>query len=120
MSGIELKNAIITGFSIRNERCLSMYLQLDYGGCGQGFGGFCLLPDPDSPHYEKATRGPNYAGIFISEVIRICDVDEISKIKGKTIRVKAEWGKVHEIGHIVKDIWFNPADVFGTIKENTK
>jgi hypothetical protein len=109
MSDIEEKNAIITHASITgaDHGVLSAWLTLDYGGSGQNFGGYCLYK-PIS-HFEP--HG-NYAGFFIWKCMEIAGVDEWSKMVGKTVRVKCEWTKVHAIGHIVKDIWFNPSEEF--------
>lgn len=106
---IKEKNAIITRVSIDNERGgLTAYLHLDYGGSGQGFGGYCLYTE--NQWDEDSTR--NYCGRFISRCLSIGDVEEWSQLAGKTIRVRAEHGKVHAIGHIVKDDWFNPSEDF--------
>jgi hypothetical protein len=112
----DIKNAIIESTKITNDDhgCLSAWLYLDYGGSGQGFGGFSL-------YIPK--RGPamgNYAGHFIWRVLEIADVTDWDKLIGKTIRVKAEHEGIQEIGHILKDIWFNPKREFKTIEKETK
>ncbi len=104
---IEEKNAIITRVTIDNERNLSAYLHLDYGGSGQGFGGYCLYTER-----QWKENGKNYCGHFISRCLIIGGVDEWSKLVGKTVRVHSDHGKVHAIGHIVEDIWFNPSEDF--------
>lgn len=109
---IETKNAIITSASLTSEDhgCLSGWLSLDYGGSGQGFGGFALyLPKAFKNH---RLTGPNYAGHFIWRVMEVAGVGRWDQLVGKTIRVKAEHGKVHAIGHIVKDDWFEPSKDF--------
>lgn len=116
MQTIETKNAIIESATITNDDgLLSAWLHLDYGGSGQGFGGFALyLPEPFKHH---DVGGPNYAGHFIWRVMEIAGVSEWSQLKGKTIRVKCGDSRVHEIGHIVKDDWFNPSLDFGKIAD---
>lgn len=106
---LETKNAIITGATITNDYhgLLSAWISLDYGGSCQSFGGYALyLPKSFSHHHH---RNSNYAGHFIWRVMEIADVSEWSKLKGKTIRVRAGHDKVHAIGHIVKDDWFEPS-----------
>lgn len=94
----ETKNAVIKSVKIENERGLSAWLHLDYGGSGQGFGGYMLLGG------ER-----NYCGIFIARCLDIGGVDEWSKLVGKTIRVRVYDGLIKSIGHIIKDDWFTPS-----------
>jgi len=108
---IELKNAIITDAIITNDDhgLLSAWIYLDYGGSGQGFGGYCLyLPK----NFKHSNNQKNYAGHFIWRVMEIAGVSKWSDLSGKTIRVKCEHSKVHEIGNIIKDDWFNPYEDF--------
>lgn len=110
MDKLEIKNAIIESAVITNadHGALSAWVHLDYGGCGQGFGGFSLYL-PDSFKHSSTKDSGNYAGHFIWRVMEIAGVSEWSQLKGKTVRAKVEHSKVHEIGHIVKDDWFNPS-----------
>lgn len=107
---IEEKNAIIQSTQIETERGLCAWLHLDYGGICQGFGGWLLYTPPDWANHK--TNGPNYAGHFIKRCIDIGGVESWEKLPGKTIRVRADHGKVHAIGHIVKDDWFEPSKDF--------
>jgi hypothetical protein len=112
---LEVRNAAITSVSIDTERCLSAWLHLDYGGTGQGFGGYALY----TPHLKDkrlALRG-NYAGVFIQRCIEVGGVDKWEQLPGKTIRVRHEWSKIHAIGHIIKDDWFEPAVEFEKITQ---
>lgn len=110
MTEIVVKNAVIESASLTTaERgLLTAWLTLDYGGSGQGFGGYALyLPKPYTHHQMLS-----HAGHWIYRVMEIAEVDEWAKLKGRTIRVRADFGKVHSIGHIVKDDWFDPAADF--------
>lgn len=117
MESYEEKNAIIESVSITNDDhgCLSAWLMLDYGGTGQGFGGWALYLSKSFTHHALQS----VAGHFIYRCMEIADVSEWSKLKGKTIRVRTEghWGKVVSIGHIVKDDWFDPDKEFGNRQE---
>ncbi len=107
---LELKNAIITRAEITNDDhgLLSAWLTLDYGGSGQGFGGYCLYLPKSFTHHRLLS----HAGHWIWRVMEVAEVSKWSELVGKTIRVKAEHCGVHAIGHIVKDDWFCPAEDF--------
>ena len=117
VAGFIIVNAIIKGARIGLSRgsFLDAWLDLDYGGLCQGFGGFVLGGTPDAKcgnHKET----PNLAAEFIVSCLRAGDVESWSDLVGKTIRVRKtdEWGDILAIGHIVKeDRWFSPRDVFG-------
>lgn len=106
----ETKNAIIERAIISADEhgLLSAWLTLDYGGAGQGFGGYALYLPKSFKHHELKS----VAGHFIWRVMEIAGVKEWDDLPGKTIRVQAEQGGVEAIGHIVKDDWFCPADDF--------
>jgi len=107
-----MKNAVITGAHITNDDhgVLSAWVFLDYGGSGgQGFGGYVLYLPKDFTH---STNQRNYAGHFIWRVMEVAGVSKWEELKGKTVRAKAEHSKVHAIGHIVKDDWFDPGADF--------
>lgn len=118
MNEIVIRNAIITRASISTgERgFLDCWLTLDYGGEGQGFGGFTLYLPKSWKHYSLLSP----AGHFIFRVMEIAEVDDFSKLQGRSIRAKCDWGKVHAIGHIIKDDWFNPSEDFANLKNGDK
>lgn len=120
MTEIETRNAVIESATINNDDhgLLSAWLHLDYGGTGQGFGGYALYLPKQFKHHTLT--GPNFAGHFIWRVMEIGGVSKWSQLSGKTIRVKAERSRVHEIGHIVKDDWFNPSEDFKRMEVNEK
>lgn len=114
---VETKNAIIEDASFNTELGLSAFVTLNYGGSGQGFGGYLLYAPPDwgRPGEVKPVQ-PNFAGHFIWRVLQIAGVDDWSKLKGRTVRVRATWNHVEAIGHIVKDDWFDPKAEFERLR----
>lgn len=112
---LETKNAIIESVSLTTDDrgLLTSYLTLDYGCSGQGFGGFALYLPSSWKHHDKYAP---YAGHWIFRLMEIAGVTNWRDIPGKTIRVKARWSEVEEIGHIVKDDWFSPKKDFEAMK----
>lgn len=112
---IETKNAIIESVSLgTHERgFLDASITLNYGGSCQGFGGYCLYLPKSFKHHKLESP----AGHFICRVLEVAGVDSWDKIVGKSVRVKAEHCKVHAIGHIIKDDWFNPSEDFAKINK---
>ena len=101
---METKNATITGayLSIADRGILEGWISLDYGNSSQGFGGYALYV-PRQPE-RKST-----AGHFIFRVMQVAGVKAWHELPGKTIRVQADSTKVHRIGHILNEDWFDPA-----------
>lgn len=117
----EIKNAVITGVRFDTERGLSAWLMLDYGGSGQGFGGFLLYaPEGWAAHNHSG----NFAGHFIYRCLEIGGADDWSKLVGKTIRVRSDSaglsGNIVAIGHIIRDDWFNPREEFAVLETAAK
>ncbi|HZZ77140.1 MAG TPA: hypothetical protein VFE62_01395 [Gemmataceae bacterium] len=119
MSAREIKNAIIksASLSIEDHDCLTVWIHLDFGGTGQGFGGHALMLGPSFKHRKDCEKGPNYTGVYIDTILRIADVSSWDKLPGKTIRVDSDHGKVYGIGHIIKDNWFYPEQVLSALNE---
>jgi len=115
---METKNAVIESARITSDDhgLLSAWLMLDYGGTGQGFGGYALYLPKSFTHPKKESA----AGHFIWRVMEIAGVTEWDKLKGKTIRVRGGHSGIDAIGHIVKDDWFCPRDDFAEEVPNKK
>lgn len=112
---IETKNARIRSADIfvEDHGILTAFLDLDYGGCGQGFGGYGMDRHVPRDPALKDDRRPDREGVawgmeFIRRVMSTVGVEKWSKLPGTPIRVRSDWGKVHEIGHFIEDRWFHP------------
>lgn len=113
---IEEKNAVITNARFDLEHgILSAWITLDYGGNGQGFGGYALYLPSSFTH--SSPKG-NYCGHFIWRVFEIAGVQDWRDLVGKTIRVRSTNNGVIEIGHIIKNDWFNPKREFEAMEGN--
>jgi len=111
MTDVEIKNALIGKATISNadHGCLTVWLSLDYGGSGQGFGGY-NLGSASLKKYKNV--GGNCCGHFINRCLAIAGVSSWDKLEGKTIRVKSGHSNIEAIGHIIKDDWFCPSEDF--------
>lgn len=100
----QIRNAIIKKAYITNEDygILTAWLDLDYGGAGQGFGGFALY-----------TKEKDCTGFFITRCMEIAGVNDWEDMRGKPIRVLIEDDLISAIGHFIEDKWFNPKKEFG-------
>lgn len=116
MSDIETRNAVITGtmLGVEDHGILTAFLYLDYGGSGQGFGGYAL----DGNAGKTWQSGGNICGRFIRRVLETVGVERWEDLKGKNIRAQADWGKVYAIANILRDNWYNPAEDFKALQEN--
>jgi hypothetical protein len=110
---IEEKNAIIKSarIDIADRGILQAWLDLDYGGTCQGFGGYALYLPKSFDHYKLES----VAGHFIFRCMEIAGAGQWDKLPGKTIRVRASHSGVQAIGHIVKNDWFYPARDFAEL-----
>jgi len=108
--GEYIKNALIEKAVINDadRGMLTAWLNLDYGGTGQGFGGYALYLPQSYSHHKLLS----HAGHFIWRCMEVAGVTSWDKMQGKTIRVKVDkegfGGNIVAIGHIVKNDWFYP------------
>jgi len=111
---MEIKNAVIdsTSLNFGDRGCLMSFVNFDYGGSFQGFGGYLLYAPKGWTHHDKLSP----AGHWIVRVCECAGVTDWDKLKGMTVRVKLVDGLIKSIGHIVKDDWFTPSIDFKDIK----
>lgn len=101
-----VKNAVILSAEIFIEdhgNKLSAYVNLNYGGSGQGFGGYAL--------------DNSFAAVFIRKVMEVVGVRKWEDLQGKSVRVIGDDYRIVSIGNIIKDVWFTPGDY---LMENLK
>lgn len=115
-----IKNAVIESAEITfaDRGCLDCWIMLDYGGSGQGFGGFALYLPKGWGHHTLESP----AGHHIFRIMEIAGVDTRSKLKGKTVRVRTDsdsdfGGMIKALGHIVKDDWFCPEEDYKQLRK---
>lgn len=106
----EIKNAKIrsTRLGIEDNGIFDFMLHLDYGGTGQGFGGYAL------DEYDKLLQKRVGHRIGMEAIMRILDtvgVRNWEDLRGEYIRVRASHDKVEAIGNIVEDKWFSMEDL---------
>lgn len=110
----EIKNAVIESVRVSaDEGYLGIWLTLDCGGSGQGFGGYALYLPKSFKHHELKS----HAGHFMWRVMEIAGVTDWADLVGKTIRVNASYTGIKAIGHIIKDDWFEPSLDFAKVVE---
>ena len=111
---LEIRNAIITSAEITtsDHGLLTAWVHLDYGGSGQGFGGYALYLPKSFTH----SKLESVAGHFIFRCMEIAGVERWSAMTGKTVRVKCNLSHIQAIGHIVKEDWFDPKADFASLE----
>ena len=108
MHPIETKNARIvdTYLGIEDHGILTWRLDFDYGGAGQSFGGY--TGDQPSPSTRGLKRvGRAEFGTSIRALLDALGVSSWEQLKGQVVRVVASNMKVHKVGHIINDNWFD-------------
>lgn len=100
-----IHNAVIksTTLDIGERGCLIAWIDLDYGGSCQSFGGTVLYKEPKDTH--------NFCGYFISSALESVGVSRWEKLPGTPVRVSLEDGLVRGIGHYLKDEWFYSSEL---------
>jgi hypothetical protein len=114
-AGVENARIIRTNLGFTNDHgFLDHWLHLDYGGSGQGFGGFIL-------GYEDGRPTEGLAGDVIIWTLKTVGADDWNTLIGKPVRVfKEPWGRIYGIGNYLDDkwMWINSGAVgHGPLKE---
>lgn len=110
-----IKNAKIISTMLGTEDygILTCYITLDYGDSGcQGFGGYSLdnpVKDPNGKHMGR--EGTAYGMKFIQRILTVVGVNTWEDLKGQHCRVEGSFDKIERIGHLIKNVWFDPKDL---------
>lgn len=119
MSNIDLKECEIENMRIESTQlgygdygCLTFWMHLQGGGCGQGFGGIAL----DSYSREKGARVPHaFAGACIEQILTVVGEEHWEDLPGKYLRVirKGSSDAIIGIQNILDDkLTFFPAEFY--------
>jgi hypothetical protein len=113
MSDRQIQNAKIVSTTLgwEDHGIFTAFVNLEYDGGAQGFGGYGL--DAYVGERGKGSRVGTAGGLqFVMEVCRVVGVERWEQLPGNYVRADADWSKVHRIGHITKELWFDPAEMF--------
>ena len=114
MTETNIKNARIesTTLGFEDHGIFTYWVMLDFGGSGQGFGGYGLdEPRTDGAGKYLGRRGTVYGCDAIIRLLEVLGVESWEKLKGTPVRVKGGglFGNtaIEAIGHYLKDEWLN-------------
>jgi len=115
MSAREIKNARIksTRLGVEDHGIFTAMIDLDYGGAGQGFGGYALDGCPVERGAGSKRVPTRLAGLFIARVLEVLEVGTWEKLPGTFCRVDGDFAHIYRIGHPLKDRWFDPKAEMG-------
>lgn len=93
-----------TMLGFEDRGIMTWFLTLDFGGTGQGFGGYAL--------------GGATTDFAIKRILKVVGVEKWEDLKGKYIRVKREpRGLIKSIGNLLEDKWFDPGVEFKNLAQ---
>ncbi len=87
---------VSTMLGLEDHGIPSFMILLEWGGAGQGFGGYDL-------------RHPPYQ-LLIFDIMKALNVDKWEDLPGLFVRIVHRNGLIKKIGHIVDDTWVDMDD----------
>lgn len=113
---MELENGRIRSADIfiEDHGLLTAFLDIEFDGSVQGFGGYGFDWNP-----RGGRRYSQNCALFVRRVLDTVGVSKWADLPGKIVRVKrnGSFGSIMEIGHAVKNQWFNPREEFEAAKK---
>lgn len=105
---MEVENAEIRDLSVGFDHgCLTIWITLMGNGWGCGFGGYRMDPSPS----QKPGDSKDVMAFWMKGLCWVLEVDDFLKLQGKHCRAVLAEGTVKKIGHLIKDRWFDPAEL---------
>ena len=91
-----------TMLGIEDHGIMTFFLNLEWSGAGQGFGGYALDGKSGEIGHAKSI-------ICLRRILETVGVEKWEDLKGQLIRIKKddEWGTIKTIGRILEDKWFD-------------
>lgn len=93
-----------TMLGIEDHGIMTFFVNIDFGGSGQGFGGYALDGAAGKKGHSKSIR-------CIRKVLTTVGVEKWEDLEGQYVRIRkeAEYGghPIKAIGHIIEDKWFD-------------
>lgn len=100
-----------------NARIISAKLTCEDGA--MMFSIACQLPrgwsqvytSPVLDEYDDRTKdriGTAFGMELVRKMMTVAGVDEWGKLVGSHVRLKAAHNQIHDVGHILEEIWLNP------------
>src|SRR5687768_4557398 len=103
----EMQNAIIRRVEIgfEDHGIFTLMVHLDYGGAGQGFGGFA------GDVYDKAKNrrvGVAFGAEIIMRLLALVGVSYVHELTGRSVRALHTHSEVVALGNYLTDKWLCP------------
>ena len=94
-----------TMLGIEDHGIFSSWLHIDFGGTGQGAGGYSLdspVSDEDGKHIGRF--GSAFGAQWIMDTLKVVGVDSWERVKGSKVYVlrKDEWSSIEGLAHWLK------------------
>ncbi len=106
----EIRNVKIesTMLGWEDHGMLTAWLTVTWPGGGQGFGGYALDEPIQIGGKFSHRQGSDFGMRFVESIIKTVGVESWEKLKGSYCRIDAEHSKIHRLGHLLEDRWFDP------------